>query len=167
MQVALLELDAADRSAEVCEQPLPPTFLRVFLNDLHHRLGREFLVVAKDVLQLVAWLGPGNEMNVIAHNTPRKKFQALGLLTITKALHQDILVRGSCEYVHPAHRGIGQVVQVFLFVYLVVARRSSKIAMADRRSAGTFRLQFSEGRSPRIADPRERSGTFAGAGAPR
>jgi hypothetical protein len=54
--------------------------------------GREFLVVAQDVLQLVACLGPGDEMNVVAHDAPRKKLQPLGLLTITKALHKDVLV---------------------------------------------------------------------------
>ncbi len=83
--------------------------------------------------------GPGDEMNMVAHDAPREELQALGLLTIPKALYEDVLIGRSREDIHPAHRGIGQVVQVFLVVDLVVARHRTKILVADRRSAAVLR----------------------------
>ncbi len=139
MQVVLPELKPAFRTAQMSKEPFTAALLRVLLDGLHHGLGREFLVVAQDVLQRVSRLRPGDQVDVVAHDAPREKLQALGLLTIAKALYEDVLIGRAREDIHPAHRGIGQVVQVFLVVDLVVARHRTKIPLADHRSAVVVR----------------------------
>jgi hypothetical protein len=76
---------------------------------------------------------------MVAHDAPREKLQSLSLLAVPKALHKDVLVGRPSEHIHPAHRGIGEVMQVLLVVDLVVARHRTKIPVADHRSTAALR----------------------------
>lgn len=38
------------------------------------------------------------------------------------AVHEDVLVHGSRQHIHPTHLGVGEVLQTLLIVVLVVTR---------------------------------------------
>ncbi len=63
-----------------------------------------------------------------AHDAPREEFQALCFLAKPKTLHQNFPVGWTRENIHHPYRRIGEVVQVFLIMDLVVAGHITKLA---------------------------------------
>jgi hypothetical protein len=123
VQVVLPKLDEAIWFAQLCQQSFPAALLRVLFDGLDHGLGRELLVVAHDVLEFEARCCACDQVYMVAHDAPREKFQALGLLAVPKALHKDVLLSRSREDIHPAHGGIGEIVQILMVVDLPAGRQ--------------------------------------------
>lgn len=124
-------LPETDRTFLVLQQrqhPFAPALLCVLLNGLHDLFSGELLVVSHDVLKFASWRCFGDQMNMVAHDAPRKELQSLFLLAEGKTLHYDILVDWSAKRVHPANHRIAQEVQVFLVMDLVLAAHESKVA---------------------------------------
>ena len=84
-------------------------------------------MVAQDVLQLISCFRTGDQVNVVGHDAPREEFKTFLALAMAQTLYDDVLIVGPCQYIHPADRGIGQVVQVRLVVDLVVAAHQAEV----------------------------------------
>ena len=120
-------LVATIRLLEMLQQPFASAVLRVPFHRFEQCFRGELLVVAQDVLQLISCFRTGDQVNVVGHDAPREEFKTFLALAMAQTLYDDVLIVGPCQYIHPADRGIGQVVQVRLVVDLVVAAHQAEV----------------------------------------
>jgi hypothetical protein len=129
------------RPLEMIHQPFASALLRVPFHRFEQCFRRELLVVAQDFLQLISCFRTGDQVNVVGHDAPREELKTFLALAMAQTLYDDVLIVGPCQYIHPADRGIGQVVQVRLVVDLVVAAHQAEVRDGRSQIGGSIPAQ--------------------------
>ena len=109
------------RFAEQLQHPLPSALHPVAVNGPKDARSRVLLQVPEDIRQGGALCRRGDQVNMVAHDHPGIKQQALLFLAIPETVHHDIPVILPCEDIHLPHRGKSDEVGAKRVVELVAA----------------------------------------------
>lgn len=83
------------------EHPVFAAFLFILLNGCYDLSGCKFFKVAKDIGK-VAVFGGCQQVHMVAHDAPGVKFETFLLLTMPKAINEDITVGFAGKDVYPS-----------------------------------------------------------------
>ena len=101
------------------EQPGPAALRFVLFYGVYYFGCRIFLKITKHITEVMFARATCYQMQMIAHDHPGEDMQAFMLLTITKAIHDNIRIAGTNENINPLMYCTGQKIKALPAVYAV------------------------------------------------